>query len=346
MKIHPERLHRSRKDKRLSRAELARRSNVSERTIQRLENESERTQTNHRDTLACLAKALGVEEGVLTGDIPFPDANKTPEPERVQIGAQVAPKARLAYDLIKRRYGVSTTEILNMAPLFFTLLAEESLAWRREKLGEAEEAISCLDQMKEVGYSIFRRAAIVANMAGGAEDESIAKADLFGDHLLDDSQYALADEAFDPSTENPFASYLRKLEADLDRPGVVKVEHDDLSYGAPWLRFPDYDLCGDDLDNTTNGSLDARRALETGCARLTDIPEQLEGEEASEKRAAWLEDRLPEIYRNVEGKPMAGFAKLEATTPPEELEGLITKALEKRSSSDGNHETQDEGGEQ
>ena len=340
MKINPERLRRLRKAKKLSRAALAERSKVSERTIQRLENESDRTQANREHTLECLAKVLGVEEGVLTGDAPLPDANKPPEPERVQIGAQVAPKARLAYDLIKRRYGVSTTEILNMAPLFFTLLAEGSLARRHEKLEEAREAIGRLDELgEESGHQIFMGATTVALNANRAEEDSIAKADLFGEQLFDESYTNLVDP-FDPSTENPFAGYIRRLAADLDRPSVVKVDHDDLSYGAPWLRFPDYDLCEDELDDTTSGSPDARRALETGFARLSDIPGELGGEDAGKERATWLENRLPEIYRNVEGKPMAGFARLEATTPPEELEELITKALEERGAADGNHETQ------
>ena len=79
--------------------------------------------------------------------------------DRVQMGAQVAPKTRLAYDLIKRRYGVSATEIINMAPLFFALLAEGSLAWRREKLEEAEEAIKRLNQI-ETAHRMF---AVVAD---------------------------------------------------------------------------------------------------------------------------------------------------------------------------------------
>ena len=330
MKIQPERLRRLRKEKGLSRVQLARLSKVSERTIQRLENESERTQTNREYTLECLAKVLGVEEGVLAGDAPFPDTNKRPEPERVQIGAQVAPKARLAYDLIKRRYGVSTTEILNMAPLFFTLLAEGSLARRREKLEEAREAIGRLDELgEESGHQIFMGATTVALNADSAEEDSIAKADLFGEQLLDDSQGTFVDEAFDPSTENPFASHLRRLAADLDRPSVVKVEHDDLSYGAPWLKFPDYDLCGDELDNTANGSPDARRALETGYARLSEIPEELMGEDAAKERAAWLEGKLPDIYKDLEeGQPMAEFAKFEATATPKQSDELTAKLEE------------------
>ena len=332
MKIQPERLRRLRKEKGLSRAELAKRSKVSARTIQRLENESERTETNREYTLDSLAKVLGVEEGVLTGEVPFPDASKAPAPERVQIGAQVAPKARLAYDLIKRRYGVSATEIINMAPLFFTLLAEGSLARRREKLGEAREAIGRLDELgEESGHPIFTGATTVALNADMAEDESIAKADLFGEHLLSDSHtYSFVYEPFDPSTENPFAGHLRRLADDLDRPGVVKVKRGGLSYGVPWSRFPDYHLCDDELDDTTSGSPDARRALETGFARISDIPGHLEGEEASEKRAAWLEGKLPDIYKGLEeGQPMAELAKFEATATPKQLDELTAKLEEK-----------------
>ena len=328
MKIDPDILRRLRKEKDLSRAQLERRSNVSKRTIQRLENESERTQTNREDTLDHLAKALGVEKGVLTGDMPFPDANKSPEPERVQIGAQVAPKARLAYDLVKRRYGVSATEIINMAPLFFTLLAEESLAKRLENLKEVSEAIGRLDEIGEaIGHPIFGDAAIVAGNARGAEEDSIDKADIFGEHLLGDDVDAFFSTPFEPATDNPFAGHLRRLAADLDRPGIVKVERDDLSYGTPWLRFPDYELCDNQLNGITNGSRDAKRALETGYARLSDIPENLKGEETGEERAAWLAERLPDTFKDLEeDQPMAKFLDGSwATTPPDELEDTLKK---------------------
>ena len=136
MKIDPDRLRSLRKKNRLTRLELEKKCGINKRTIQRLESksESQRCQKSQEHTVNSLAKALGVEAGVLTGELPLPESGKAhaSDSERVQIGAQVAPKVRLAYDLIKRRYGVSTTEIINMAPLFFALLAEGSLAWRRE----------------------------------------------------------------------------------------------------------------------------------------------------------------------------------------------------------------------
>ena len=109
-----------RKKKNLSRERLKQLSSVSVRTIQRLENTAQGNLAPHGNTVERLAKALDVEPGVLTGALPMPDSGEAPASvaPRVQIGAELAPKARLAYDLVKRRYGVSATEIINMAPFF------------------------------------------------------------------------------------------------------------------------------------------------------------------------------------------------------------------------------------
>ena len=182
----------------LTRPQLAERSKITVRTIQRLENEPQQCQKSRKDTLERLAKALGVKEGVLTGELPLPESGKAPvsDSERVQIGAQIVPKVRLAYDLIKRRYGVSATEIINMAPLFFALLAEGSLAWRREKLKELKEGIDRLEEID--GFwreNHFPFAVTVDDNDIEAEEDSIdkinAKANLFGEHLLGCMTYDL-----------------------------------------------------------------------------------------------------------------------------------------------------------
>ena len=302
MKIDPDCLRTLRQQKGLSRSQLAKGSGITVRTIRRLENEPQRSQKSRGDTLNRLAKALSVEPGVLTGELPLPESDRVPadNPDRVQIGAQIAPKVRLAYDLIKRRYGVSTTEIINMAPLFFALLAEGSLARRREKLQEAnDEAIKRLSQMHdEIGHRIFGVVADYANDAYTLEKESIDKADLFGDYLFDDHGYTineLFDEPFDSTKENPFAHYLRKLADELDI-FSVDVDGGDLSFGSP-LKFPNYDICSEELECIANSSSDAKRALETGHARLSEIAEELMAEDAGEERAKWLEDKLPGIYK-------------------------------------------------
>ena len=324
MKIDPERLHELRKRKRLTRQRLSDRSGIHARTIQRLENEPDQCQKTREDTLNRLAEALEVEPGVLSGELSLPESDKAPvsDPERVQIGAQISPKARLAYDLIKRRYGVSATDIINMAPLFFALLAEDSLARRREKVNEANEALERLEQVDG-----FWRGSLVSSqvvMEGGFEREehSIYKVDIFGEHLFDN---IFVDDFFDPSTDNPFASYLRKRADDLDISGVVNVDGGDLRFGSP-VNFPDYNICSEELDRIANGSLHARRVLKTGHERLSEIPEELMAEDAGEKRAEWLEDKLPKIYKHLKEEDAKFFADAVATDPSGNLKKSFEEA--------------------
>ena len=329
MKIDPDRLLSLRKKQGWSRPQLAKRSGITVRTIQRLESESEsqRGQKSQEHTVDSLAKALGVESGVLTGELPLPESGKVPvsDTERVQIGAQIVPKVRLAYDLIKRRYGVSAAEVISMAPLFFTLIAEGSLAWRRKEIKEANETISHLGQSNGFWRGGLSGAESYMNEGIAAEENSIDKADLFGEHLFSDTSILMGD-FFDPSTDNPFTSYLRELKAELDIPGVVDVGSGNLMFGSP-LKFPDYDICCDELDGIANGDRDAKMALETGDARLSEIPEELMTEDAGEERAKWLGDKLSDNLKDVEAEMGNFIAKI--MTDPEDLSEKRIKKLGK-----------------
>ena len=346
MKIDPNRVLNLRKSQNLSRAKLAEKSvladsekskqaiagkrGITERTIQRLEDTSRQNTVVRKHTLESLAKALGVKAGVLTGELPLPQSDKalTSEPERVQIGAQIAPKARLAYDLIRRRYDVSDTEIINMAPFFFALLAEGSLAWRRERLQVAIEAISRLDDCG--GH--FAGSGAVAQNAYELEEESVEKVDLFGEHLFfSDTHVTIVDEPFDPSVDNPFASYLRKLVEDLKSLGIVDVDVEDSDL---WLKFPDYAICRDELERIANRSPDAKIALETGHVRVSQIPGELMSEDAGEKREKWLKDKLPDIYAKDGGDRLAEIVA-------KDTEHDLKKILEGRESRSANSQKTD-----
>ena len=186
-----------------------------------------------------------------------------------------------------------------------------------------------LDQI-DIAHRIFNVVASYGWSAIGLEEESIAKADLFGDYLLDDHGYEINLICSDPfgSTEvNSFASYLRKLADDLDIPGVINVDGGDLRFGSP-KNFPDYNICSDKLDRIANDSSVARRALETGHARFSDIPKELMAEDAGEKREKWLEDKLPDIYRDLKEEDANFFANAVATDPS----GNLKKAFEEADS--------------
>ena len=322
--IEPERLQSLRRKRNLSRARLAKLSGVSERTIQRLESSRQGDVTPRKVTLDRLAKAFQVEPKVLSGELLPPQSDKVPakDLERVQVGALIAPKTRLAYDLVKRRYGVSATEIINVAPLLFVLLAEGSLAKRRERLREAEESIDRLDRTGlEANCDLFSMATTVAYNAVALEEESIAKADIFGEYLFSSNAgTSVPDEPFDPATNNPFADCLRQLTRELANRGVVDTT-DDLNYGSPYGKLPGYDICSDELDGVANGSTIARKALELGYVRLSEIPGELLAEEAGEKRAAWLEERLPSFFKELEeNEPTSRITEFLATATPDEVE--------------------------
>lgn len=321
MKIDPNRLRTLRKEKGLTRPKLAERSGLSERTIQRLENEPDRSQKSQEHTLNSLAKALGVEKepGVLTGELPLPESNNAPADTlgRVQIGAKITPKARLAYDLIKRRYGVNATEIINMAPLFFVLLAEGCLTQQRETLKKAKEAIDLLDQAEsESGISMMGVAIIGVEDACTLIEGALDKPDIFGEHLFSDSYFI---DPFDSTEGNPFANYLRKLAEERNNTGVVNVDNGTLDLGGvsrSKYKFPYYDICGDELDHIANGSPNAKRTLETGCARLSEIPKELMEKDTGKERAEWLEDKLLDIYKKV-GEMMGDMLATAAADDPE-----------------------------
>lgn len=326
MQIDPARLLELRQRKELSRPQLAKRSKVTERTIQRLEKEP---QPSRKNTLERLATALGVKPGVLTGELPLPESGKSPDSERIQIGAQVAPKVRLAYDLLKRRYGVSATEIITMAPLFFALLAEGSLAWRREKLKELREGI---DRLKQIDgfwreYNVHLFALTVDNNDIETEEASIAKADLFGEHLLGCMTYDL-----DPSTDNPFASYLRQLKDELDIPGVVDVDSGHPMFGSP-LRFPAYDICRDELDRIANNSdsvKDQKKKIKDLEKGMKDLEKELK-EKGEQIKEMVRTETYPEGVSEKEYLKLIGEAWKEEKEVWKELGHLREKHMEEQS---------------
>lgn len=296
MPINPKRLKVLRKRKRLSRAQLADKANVSPRQIARLESETAAGSAARDRTVNNLAKALGVEPGVLTGEMAVPGAPPHREDGRSrQVSAWVQPEVGLAYALIKRRYGVSLTTLVNAAPLMFALLAEGSFVWRREKLKEVEEASARLDNSGSRHLLSTLVGAGRADEGAWVERHSIESRDLFGNDLLE--------QGYDLGSTNPFAEYLRDLAAKIDDRDIVDVEADG------WIRdrgalknFPEFTICNGDVDRFTGASNKLNVALLIGLLRVDHIPEELLTDDAAEGRRQWLDqqfEELPEKEREV-----------------------------------------------
>ena len=209
-----------------------------------------------------------------------------------QVSAWVQPNVGLAYALIKRRYGVSLTTLVNAAPLMFVLLAEGSFAWRREKLKEVEEATERLNSSGSRHLlSTFGGADRAANGAD-AERQSIESRNLFGEDVLE----CLVEDGFPFASTNPFAEYLCDLAAMIDDQDIVDVAADGWIADRGALKnFPEFTICNGDMDKFTAGSERLNLALRVGFLRVEHIPEELLSDEAAEARQQWLKRQLEEL---------------------------------------------------
>lgn len=291
MQIDSSRLKELRQGKGLSRAQLADRSKISQRQITRIENDAAAAGNVRERTVTELAGALGVESGVLTGDLPMPDAGSRAHSGRGvsrQVSARLQPEASLACALVARRYGVSRTTLFNAAPLMFVLLAEGSLVWRREKVEEVENTIDNIQKL-DLPHLPFVASLWQAEEGAGSERESIEKLDLFGENL-DEWAYEFG---YDPTEGNPFSEYLRHLAAQIDDPKIIEI-HKDTQWTGPLEHFPKFSVCDEDFEKFTGGDLLLRLAAELGFLQIDHVPDHLLADDASDERREWLDQQFKE----------------------------------------------------
>ena len=287
-KIDPESLKALRASKGWSRSQLADRSNVSERQLARLESAPNAVPVR-MTTSKRIAQALGTDREKLSGAIPIP---QNPEKlEDVGLRVRVSPQLQLAYDLVSYRYGPTRREIVELAPLLFVLLAEGSLAWRRERTEQVDELIGRLQDIHK--QTALYGVSFLELVREGNEYErgSIENADLMGDDVR-------REEWGDGYAGVPFRAYLCKLAEDMS--GAVDFSQNasdaTVGFGTIWGAEP-YEVCRDILGELTGGSKLARRALLHGDVRLAQIPKDLMSPKAKDARVAWLEERLSDEGR-------------------------------------------------
>ena len=150
-RIKPDILRRLQKFRNLTQAQLAEKAKINPQTIWPIEHGSHKS-TRPR-TIEQIAKALGVEQAVLTGEAPMPEVQGEKNQERVksQLNVRVNTAARNALILVARRYGVARSDIVELAPFLFCWAAEESLRQRSERISEFDHAF---DQSQSIGQEI------------------------------------------------------------------------------------------------------------------------------------------------------------------------------------------------
>lgn len=281
----------------LSRRELAREAGVSERQIARIESSTSYARV-HMETVERLANALNTDVNSLLDKAPLSglpaDAMaagrgglKKALP-KVQLSARVSHHVRLAYDLVQRRYGPSARELMVLAPLLFVLLAEGSLAWRRERLEAVEEAMDQLQAFGAEPHLYFTPYISTVEEGFFAEKDSIENRDVSGETIRGDTYL----HQYGGDDVNPFADYLKKLVEDTGVAKLVDFESGDRIVPDPYWGTEPPRLFQGWLEEIAGGSDHARWALEYGDVRLSSIPRELRAKSAKKERVAWLESQL------------------------------------------------------
>ena len=276
MKINPKTLQKLREDQQA----LAEGSGVSPRTVLRLENGESRE--TRRSTVERIAKILRVDPKALAEEpeseavmnalveaMPRKEENeKGPfAPDFRRFPFRLYSQTILAYDLVAEQYGIEAKQIVNAAPLLFTLLAEMSLA---DRLRRAEETQAAFDATN----------ATLPDYLGGrawddtfrAEKQSIGARELFCSRGSEDQV-----DYFEEEGRNPFADFLKQLAKELGPdndaidPEEVHFDPDGfLNYVPLFEKF---------RKSLTGGSARADYALSKGKVRIADISEELRGED-------------------------------------------------------------------
>lgn len=269
----------------LTQAELADatsgRNKVGVATIKRIE-----TASGPYLAMARVAKGLAEALRVTPEEL-----GRLPDSQRlgVTIKATIQGDILAEFGAIEFLYGVDRTSLIEMTPLFFTMLAEASLAWRKTRVDLiAAKAKELIDIGRDGGHLAFVNSARAIEDAARSERESIQKRDLFGKYVSDQA-HALG---FNPDDCNPFSDYLAHLVKESGiHDGIV-----DLMPGGGWLDdqgLPESLVHQDFICIITDGDEVAEQALQGGHVRFQDIPLELMSEAQKGARVAWLRAKVP-----------------------------------------------------
>ena len=297
-RINPETLKQNRNRAGLSQQGLADVSGVSKKTIARIEAGKSSANTN---TVRRLAEALDAKPEELSGQSGLDEREKRLSGFRT-LKAPIHDNTELAFQMVEKHYGIPPRTQVVLAPLLAAILAEGSLAWRRQKLEVADEAADTL-MGADYGHRLFVVGGGRAKEGVGAEWESLEQRDVFGEKVM---ECAADDMGVDPEPTDPFTEYLRHLARQFgtERINVLQERMTDeidlwgtsAQCGA-WSSLS-YSINPEELDRLTGGDFWAGMALKRGHVKISDIPEDLLDDNASDKRIEWLGNKIPQDERD------------------------------------------------
>lgn len=291
-RINPTTLRIVRSQKGLSLEKLADRSRIDKQTIYRIE--SGKFTRNGKTIIENLSKALGItaDELCASSSSVTPET-KGEEPDELlsssQLNLRVSDRARNALSLTAASYGVSLSQIVEIAPLLFCWAAEQSLQQRQKVIDDIKQRnvdLASVEQshLHPTGFMFHNRSEAIFD----AEQKSVNANDIFA-KLVDGNSYeSYLPDDYDEAKNNPFANYLRKLTVNLKDAKVLEG----CEIFEEWDPdgSPNYNVCQSTvLSYVANDTEAAERILE-GYVPLHKIPKELREKNKTEERAKWIRE--------------------------------------------------------
>ena len=257
---------------------------IDKRTISRLERDKQansRGRTNQQ-----LARALGVEPTVLTGESPIPE-RKLQDQSESQSSVQITSHALNALYLIYKRYHVRPWQVIEFAPFLLCWAAEASLRLRRNRLEELERShLVARDREQAIEHMRISDFADLEEKLK-TERESIESRDLFG-FQLDDAGFARYRHEW---TGNPFARFLSGLAKDFKE--VLEFE------GFSSIDYPEYTVCTEEAERLVGGDKELAERILSGMVALNEMPDEIRKSFNSADRAEWVRTKAAEFINRI-----------------------------------------------
>ena len=285
-KIDPRVIRTLRKKNKLTQGQLAEKLSVSKRQVAEWEREREGAPpvAIREDNAQKLSRLLRATMEQLAGVEPLLTGPNEESPKQ-QFTVRLTQQSRLNYDLAERRYGVSRDRLIEAAPMLFALLARQSLEWREEQLERHRKAIELLQEADQafVPSEVAESYLELTTHALDQEEEDLRNGNVFTSSRPDlDEQLHYG---------NRFADYLIAVARTID------ITFD---LSGPISGFPEYLVSPHTLREICGGPEAPQKgraayALASGLVKLSDIPADLLGDDASPQRSDWIAGRAPDL---------------------------------------------------
>lgn len=305
--LNPKALKQLRKKRGLSHDKLADKAKIGRRRLIELEKETTEFHEMRDGNFADLCRALSATPAQLRGEEPITD----PMPANyVTLRSKITTVAQMNYDLISAQYGVESDQIVQLAPLMFAILVEDSFKWRREQLELRKQVLELQEKLRETVYADYVTGTYTISQSDvlSHEEEAINRREVFTEPLeatnallryeevIGTSYFDSFEELSSHRTTDRFTDFMaEKLKS---APQAFRADIPDIDLGSVrnildhqlrYISVPDlFDYVTEGDDEQTTAEL--RLALLTGAVRLPDAdPEKIKG---PNELKAWFAEQL------------------------------------------------------